>query len=294
MLIRILCSPLNEAAGRQAATPREIGMTEAKSLSQVGWIADHGARSGRCRNDIYCLLANETRVLKISQGERFVCPECLKPLKEVPDLVESQSHVRNAWLMVGGGLAVTAFCLLVVHPVFSARHAVSVFVVLPSAQDPANSVSIAIPSQTAEIPLAARTLASPQNIAYRTVAPVSLAVALPNPAARRSNPNASPRALVSSTQNRNFSATPIAGGEPAFPESAESQRIGGLVRVTCRIETNGTPSACEADAVRGGHSFRNAIVSWLKSGSVRFSPILRHGQPVAEVQSWDIAFSPDL
>jgi hypothetical protein len=218
-------------------------MTETNSLSKVGWLADRGARSGRCRNDIYCLLANETPALRINHGERFVCPECFKPLREVSDPVKLPVSWRYSLLMVGGGLAVTALCLLVARPVSLARRTVSVFVVLPSAQSPATMKSIAMPSQTAAIDLAARKLASQQNIAYGRLDSMSPAVTLANSAVRQTNLIASPRSARFSAQNRDFSATPIAGGEPAFPDSAQSQGAAGLVRVTCRIETNGKPVA---------------------------------------------------
>lgn len=269
-------------------------MTETNSLSQTGRLAGRGAKWGRCRNDIYCVQANESGALRIKRDQRFVCPECFKPLQEVPDPAWHLTSWRNACLMIGGGLAVTACYLLVARPVVLARHTVSVFVVMPEARNPATTQSIAIPVQTAEIPLTPRKLASQQIMAYRKLAPMSHAVAFINPVPRQPTPITSPHTLSSSLQNRDFSAAPVAGGEPAFPESAESQGVLGLVRVTCRIETNGTPANCEANAVRGGHSFSNAILLWLKSKPVRFAPILRHGQPVAEVHSWDIEFSPDL
>jgi len=268
-------------------------MTESNSLSQAGWVADSGARSGRCRNDIYCLLANESPVLTIQQNARFVCPECFKPLIEVADPAEHRAIWRNARVIIGGGLAVAALCMLAARPVYVGRHKVSVFVVMSPPQNRATAESIAIPSSTSEIPLAGRKLASQQITLYRTLALMSPALALPDLAAWQTNRIALPRAPGFSKLNRGFSAVPIAGGEPPFPDSAESEGVRGLVRVTCSIQTNGTPVDCETNAVTGGYRFRNAIMSWLRSGAVRFAPILRHGQAVAEVHSWDIEFSPD-
>ncbi len=261
-------------------------MTETNSLSEVGWLADRGIRSGRCRNDFYCLLANTNRTQRIKSGESFICPECLKPLKEVTDPGKPPQTWRNAWFVIGSGVAATALYLLVALPYVADQPAIPKFVIIPSAYNPTSLQSIAIAPQMVDRPLSARSLANQPVIAYRTLAQ---AITLPPRASLQAVP-----APAHSTQNRGFSAEPIAGGEPAFPDSAQNQRITGLVRVTCRIETNGAPDDCQASAVRGGRNYSNAVSSWLKSGSVRFAPILERGQPMAEIRSWDIEFSPDL
>jgi hypothetical protein len=45
-------------------------------------------------------------------------------------------------------------------------------------------------------------------------------------------------------------------------------------------------------ASQGGVGFNNAVMSWLRSGQVRFAPILRNGEPTSEVHSWSMTFEP--
>jgi hypothetical protein len=136
-------------------------------------------------------------------------------------------------------------------------------------------------------------LATRQLIAYAELGSVPPAVTVPGRATQHAKLVILPGVPAAFRQTRGFSGQPIAGGEPAFPESVQSQQSAGLVRVACRIDVNGSPADCQAIAVSGGHRFRDSALTWLKSGTVRFAPILRHGQPVAEVHSWDIEFSPD-
>ncbi|HTZ71716.1 MAG TPA: TonB family protein, partial [Acetobacteraceae bacterium] len=92
--------------------------------------------------------------------------------------------------------------------------------------------------------------------------------------------------------SRDFSARPVHGGSPAYPSEYEEQGRSGVVGVGCRIETSGVPTGCHVTHVAGGEAFGNAVLDWLRSGRVRFAPILRNGQPVAETQSWNVTFSP--
>ena len=42
------------------------------------------SRFGRCRNQDYCTLALQNTVLRLGEGELFVCPECARPLAAAP------------------------------------------------------------------------------------------------------------------------------------------------------------------------------------------------------------------
>jgi hypothetical protein len=44
-------------------------------------------------------------------------------------------------------------------------------------------------------------------------------------------------------------------------------------------------------SVDGGSAFSAAVIKWVNSGRVRFAPILRNGQPVAETHQWAVSFA---
>ncbi len=255
----------------------------------LGRLDDRGARSGRCRNDLYCSLASKNRTLQIAKGERFACPECLKPLQDPSSLSPPRPHRRTPLVMVGGGLVAMALCLLLARGAFLGGHA-AVLVRTPPAQTLPTTQTAAKPDQRAEVLLDAATVERQRVFTYAMLGPMPPAVTVPKFAA----PHSRMAALsVSFPENRGFNGQSIAGGEPDFPDQAASQRLTGLVRVTCLIEADGRPTDCDVTAVKGGHSFRDSTLSWLKSGKVRFAPIVHHGEPVAAVHSWDIEFSPD-
>jgi hypothetical protein len=259
-------------------------VTETEASSLLAWPDDRGDHWGRCRNDFYCALAIEGRVLHIEPGKRLVCPGCFKPLNELPDLAHRSVPRRKLWLGIGGGLATAALCLLVYRAAPLGGHAAATSVASLPSQNSA---------RTAEVILAPDKLAPQQVIAYAELGSVPPAITVPGGGAQHAKLVILPGVPAAFRQTRGFSAQPIAGGEPAFPESVQSRPITGLVRVECRIEADGSPADCQAIAVRGGHSFRDSAMAWLKSGNVRFAPILNHGQPVAEVRSWDIEFAAD-
>jgi TonB family protein len=113
-------------------------------------------------------------------------------------------------------------------------------------------------------------------------APVAVAAAVPHP-------QPAPKAAG---PTRSFSATPLAGGAPAYPASYDTDGRAGRVTVSCTIEANGTPSGCHVLATNGGAAFGSSVMSWLKSGRVRYAPVLHDGQPVAETHQWTMNFQP--
>jgi TonB family protein len=91
---------------------------------------------------------------------------------------------------------------------------------------------------------------------------------------------------------REFSSRPISGGSPAYPSAYESNSRTGRVTVSCLITESGSPSGCHVLSSQGGIGFNNAVLSWLRSGQVRFAPILRNGEARAEQHSWSMTFEP--
>jgi hypothetical protein len=53
----------------------------------------------------------------------------------------------------------------------------------------------------------------------------------------------------------------------------------------------GPASGCHVLNVQGGNAFSAAVIKWVGSGRVRFAPILRNGQPVAETHQWAVSFA---
>ena len=91
---------------------------------------------------------------------------------------------------------------------------------------------------------------------------------------------------------RGFSPSAVEGGAPSYPSAYEGDGRSGRVTVSCMIEQNGTPSGCHVLASQGGAGFSNAALGWLRSGEVRFAPVLRDGQPQAGEHSWTLNFQP--
>lgn len=99
-----------------------------------------------------------------------------------------------------------------------------------------------------------------------------------------------PQAALSG-RDRPFSTRVLKGGTPTFPVVYDESRP-GQVTVRCTIETNGAPTGCSVLSQEGGSAFGESVQAWLRSGRVRFAPIVSDGQPVSRVQSWTIDFSP--
>jgi TonB family protein len=90
---------------------------------------------------------------------------------------------------------------------------------------------------------------------------------------------------------RGFSANAISGGAPSYPSAYEDGRV-GRVTVSCLISQSGSPSGCHVVSSQGGVGFSNAALGWLRSGQVRFAPILRDGEARSEEHSWTMSFEP--
>ena len=91
---------------------------------------------------------------------------------------------------------------------------------------------------------------------------------------------------------RGFSPAAVAGGSPAYPSAYENEGRVGKVTVSCLITESGAPSGCHIVSAQGGAGFSNAAMGWLRSGEVRFRPILRNGEPKSEEHSWSMSFEP--
>lgn len=92
--------------------------------------------------------------------------------------------------------------------------------------------------------------------------------------------------------DRAFTAAPLSGGAPTYPDVYESEGRSGQVAVSCRIDTTGHPSSCHVLGAKGGNAFGTAVLSWLGSGRVRYAPVLHAGVPVAETHEWTMNFQP--
>jgi hypothetical protein len=80
---------------------------------------------------------------------------------------------------------------------------------------------------------------------------------------------------------------------PAYPPQQEASDQPGRVDVDCVISERGMPSGCEVQRQEGGHSFARSVMSWLKSGSVRYRPSVVAGQPAAEPRNYQVRFEPE-
>jgi len=93
-------------------------------------------------------------------------------------------------------------------------------------------------------------------------------------------------------ENRPFRAVPIAGGEPDYPQEYADEARAGAVTISCTIQTTGIPSGCHVVSVEGGNGFSRAVLRWIGTGQVRYAPVLRNGQAVAEPHQWVVHFKP--
>jgi TonB family protein len=87
--------------------------------------------------------------------------------------------------------------------------------------------------------------------------------------------------------DRPFSIIPIAGGSPRYPAALAADGRPGDVTVDCRIGTDGRPSHCrvvKSTAV----PFSAAVLDWLKSDTLRYAPIVRNGEQIAETHRWSV------
>ena len=100
------------------------------------------------------------------------------------------------------------------------------------------------------------------------------------------------QAVSAPRPTRGFSPAAVAGGAPAYPSVYEGEGRTGRVTVSCLITNEGAPTGCHVVASQGGIGFNNAALSWLRSGRVRFNPVVRNGETVSEEHSWSMSFEP--
>jgi len=107
-------------------------------------------------------------------------------------------------------------------------------------------------------------------------------------------PKPLPAVVIATGPNRTFVPRAVTGSAPRYPVAYETDGSNrtGRVMVNCRIDSSGAPSGCRVVSTEGGSRFGSSVMSWLGSGAVRFAPILRNGEPVAETQQWTIDFKP--
>ena len=79
---------------------------------------------------------------------------------------------------------------------------------------------------------------------------------------------------------------------PEYPPIAEDLQQPGRVDVGCTITVRGEPSDCAVTRHVGAVMFANSVMSWLRSGEVRYRPHLVHGRPVPEARRYDVKFVP--
>lgn len=87
--------------------------------------------------------------------------------------------------------------------------------------------------------------------------------------------------------DRPFNTVPVAGGLPAYPAALAADGRPGNVTVDCRIGADGRPSHCRV-VQSNATPFAAATMDWLKSGTLRFAPIVHNGQPVTETHRWSL------
>jgi hypothetical protein len=70
----------------------------------------------------------------------------------------------------------------------------------------------------------------------------------------------------------------------------EDTRQPGSVKVDCKIDTTGLPTDCRELAHQGTAEAAAAIVAWLPSGAIRYSPVMKNGHAVAERRVLTVKF----
>lgn len=79
---------------------------------------------------------------------------------------------------------------------------------------------------------------------------------------------------------------------PEYPPQAEAADQPGRVDVGCIITPHGLPSGCEVQHQEGGQSFAHSVLTWLKSGTVRYRPSVIAGHPAPEPHQYKVRFEP--
>jgi len=66
----------------------------------------------------------------------------------------------------------------------------------------------------------------------------------------------------------------------------------GVMKVDCVIELTGVPSDCKVVSAKGTKSGSKAVLEWLSSGGVRYSPSTKDGKPVATRRELTVSYRP--
>ena len=276
---------------------------------------------GLCVNNTDCPAGIAGRTLMVELGAEFLCPECggaLRPPR--PPAPSTLARFAPALMagaavlvLVGGGLGVGYVWVgrqaAAPHQAASASPAAPPPMSVARPPAPVRNLAapapvVAPPVQTAMVsarpplaPAPASAAAAPPVTAPAVIAPpvatASVAMAAaphPAPPAIKPAPVAAP-VPIAQLPDRAFDPRPVTGGAPAYPDDYVHRHPAGRVTVSCTIAANGQPAGCRALQVAGGKEFAGAALAWLRSGQVRFAPIVRHGAAVAETARWTLAFS---
>jgi TonB family protein len=82
-----------------------------------------------------------------------------------------------------------------------------------------------------------------------------------------------------------------ASSRPDYPIEYDKSGRTGVVVISCLVPTSGILTDYHLVSVTGGDAFGKAVMDWFASGTVRFSPALRNGVPVAERSNLTINFA---
>jgi hypothetical protein len=66
----------------------------------------------------------------------------------------------------------------------------------------------------------------------------------------------------------------------------------GVMKVDCVIQLTGVPSDCKVVSAKGTRSGSKAVLEWLSSGGVRYSPSTKDGKPVATRRELTVSYRP--
>ncbi len=164
---------------------------------------------------------------------------------------------------------------------------------LLQAQEQKRKLLAAKEAEAAERAKQEETARATQEAARQAALRQAAADAAAREAARAARPAPPPKlAAAPAGPTRGFSSRPLSGGTPVYPAAYEAEGRPGRVTVACLISASGTPSGCHVVGSQGGVAFNNAALNWLRSGEVRFAPILHNGEAVSEEHSWSISFQP--
>jgi len=73
-------------------------------------------RVGLCTNILYCSFASARQDVQVPADSKFICPQCGKPLSDMP--VSTGTARTRIAVIAGGGLALTGAALFIVGALF--------------------------------------------------------------------------------------------------------------------------------------------------------------------------------